>query len=130
MKLKHKMIRFSATALVAVLINTCFTMCVAQDFPMTEFIAAQVLIVINALSVGLINYFSVNSTELPMLGLLLKGVKTIAILVMAMILSIMNWPSYKEIFVPCFIIGFIIVMIADVLVLHSIFKDKEIECKL
>lgn len=129
MKLKHKMMRFTATAAIAVLINACFTLAVTEGFPKTEFIAAQVLILINALSVALINWLSLRCQELPMIGLLLKGAKTIAVLVMAMVLSLMKWPAYTEVFIPCFIIGFIIVMIADVLVLHSIFKDEEIECK-
>ncbi|MCM8531254.1 MAG: hypothetical protein NE330_08860, partial [Lentisphaeraceae bacterium] len=116
MKLKHKMMRFTVTAFIAVLINTCFTLVVSEGFPKTEFIAAQVLILINALSVALINWFSIGCKELPMIGLLLKGAKTIAVLVMAMVLSVLQWPAYKEVFIPCFIIGFVIVMIADVLV--------------
>ena len=123
MKLKQKIVRFTATAIIAALINVCFTLAVTEGFPKVEFIAAQVLILINALSVAFINWFSLRCQELPMIGLLLKGAKTIAVLVMAMVLSVMKWPAYKEVFIPCFIIGFIVVMIADVLVLHSIFKD-------
>lgn len=129
MKLKEKILRFTATAAIAALINVFFTLAVSEGFPKTEFIAAQMLILLNALSVALINWFSIRCKELPMIGLLLKGAKTIAVLVMAMVLSVLQWPAYREVFVPCFIIGFIIVMIADVLVLHSIFKDEEIACK-
>ena len=119
------LVLYSITFLLVLVINAAFAMWREADLLGIEFVVVHILLYVNAISVSLLDYLASKDGNGFLFGLLIKGFKTMALLAIAMILKVLEWPAYEEIFIPCFLIGFVMTMIVDVIDLYKKFEKKK-----
>jgi len=118
------LVLYSLIFLLVLAINAVYAKTRGASLLSTEFVAVHVLLYMNAISVALLDYLAAKDGHAILFGLLVKGVKTMVLLAIAVVLRTLEWPTYETIFIPCFLIGFLIVMIVDVIDLYKKFEKK------
>ena len=118
------LVLYSLIFLLVLTVNAVYTIGQEASLLSIEFVTVHVLLYMNAISVALLDHFASKGDNAFLFGLLIKGFKTMALLAIAMIVKIFKWPAYETIFLPCFLIGFLIVMIVDVIDLYNKFEQK------